>query len=211
MNKISFFVLLFSLFSFLAQAQIIATAEQMNVLYIGVENPVRIALHNIPQSELDITLTQGKIEKATGRPNIFNVKVTTPGDMTINISHKGKSMGKQIFHVKRIPNPVARLPIYERSNQVTAATLRTITGMITVLESFDFDAKCPISSFVCLHKSVDNKTTTIKNEGHNFNPQLVELIKKAKIGDLFIFQEVKTLCPEDSTPRLINDIVVGIK
>ncbi len=211
MNK---FIILMSFFCFniaFAKAQSIANPDQMNVLYIGVDNPVTISLGTIPQNELDITLTQGKIEKAEGRKNAYIIKVNTVGDMTINVSHKGKIMGKHLFRVKRIPNPVARLPIYERSNQITPATLRTVTGLITVLENFDFDAKCTVSSFTCVYKSMDNKTTTIKNEGTSFNAQLLDLIKKARVGDLFLFQEIKAKCPEDTTPRLINDIIIGLK
>jgi GldM C-terminal domain len=193
----------------LAKAQNMVVAEKMNVFYIGVENPVLINAGNIPEKELEFSLSQGKIEKITGRANSYTIKVSTPGDMTLNVNHKGKTVSKQQFHVKRIPNPAARLPMYERSNEVTAATLRTITGMITVLENFD--AKCTITQFSCIYKSVDNKSITIRNEGMNFNTQLTELIKKAKIGDLFIFQEVKAKCPEDVKERLLNDIVIGVK
>jgi hypothetical protein len=211
MNKKNFLLSLFIAAASALSAQSIISAEQMNVLYIGVDNPIVISLGNISQNELDITLTQGKIEKIAGRSNAYNVKVNTPGDMTINVNHKGKNMGKHQFRVKRIPNPVARLPIYERSNQITAATLRTVTGLVTVLENFDFDAKCPVVSFTCVYKSIDCKTTTLKNEGASFNAQLLDLTKKAKIGDTFIFQEIKAKCPEDTASRLINDIVVSIK
>jgi hypothetical protein len=213
MNKIILLLGFYGLTLAFAKAQnsSIASPDQMNVLYIGVDNPVTISLGTIPQNELDITLTQGKIEKAEGRKNGYIVKVNTTGDMTINVSHKGKIMGKHLFRVKRMPNPVARLPIYERSNQITAATLRTVTGLITVLENYDFDAKCTITSFICVFKGADNKTTIVKNEGTSFNAQLLELIKKGKVGDLFLFQEIKAKCPEDSTPRLINDIIIGLK
>jgi hypothetical protein len=83
--------------------------------------------------------------------------------------------------------------------------------MITVLENFDFDAKCTITQFVCIYKSVDNRSITIQNDGMNFNAQLLELIKKAKIGDLFIFEEVRGKCPEDTKDRILNDIVISIK
>jgi hypothetical protein len=193
------------------QAQSIATAEQMNVLFIGVDNPVNISLGKIPEKDLDITLSQGKIEKVQGRANIYNVRVTTIGDMTITVSHKGKVMGKHQFRVKRVPLPQARLPLYERSNQLTAKTLQNVTGLVTVLENFDFDIKCSITSFSCIYKAADCKQTIIKNEGTLFNAQLLDIIKKAKVGDMFMFQDIKAQCPDDTTVRQLNELFVVVK
>jgi len=197
--------------SFTAVGQSVVQPEKMNILYIGVDNPLLISLGNIPQNELDITLSQGKLEKIAGRSNAYNIRVNTTGDMSITVSHKGKVMGKHLFRVKRMPNPVARLPVYDRSNEITAATLHTLTGLVTLVENFDFDVKCPISSFTLLYKSADGQTKKLPNEGATFNPAIQELIKKAKVGDCYLFQEVKTRCPEDVNPRLINDIFVCIK
>lgn len=204
------FFLLFAA-SFAASGQSIVQPERMNVLFIGVDNPLTITLGNIPQEQLDITLTQGKLEKIAGRTNAYNIRVNTPGDMSITVSHKGKVMGKHNFRVKRMPNPVARLPVYERSNEVNSATLRTITGLLTLVENFDFDVKCGISSFTLQYKSAEGKTTKLKNEGATFSSAIQELINKAKVGDCYLFQEVRAKCPEDQNPRLINDIIVCIK
>jgi hypothetical protein len=209
-NKIVLFLLCFAI-AFAIKAQSVAAPEKMNILYIGVDNPVLLSLGNVPQQELDITLTQGKIEKIPARTNAYMVRVNTPGDMTITVSHKGKVMGKHIFRVKRIPNPVARLPLYDRSNEISSATLRTLTGLVTLIENFDFDVRCPVNSFTLLYKSTDCKTTKVENEGATFNPRILELIKKARVGDIYIFQDIKAKCPEDINTRLINDIAISIK
>lgn len=211
MQYIPVFLFLLLTHTFGVNAQSIVQPEKMNVLFIGVDNPLVISLGNVPQQELDITLTQGKLEKIANRTNAYNIRVNTPGDMSITVSHKGKVMGKHQFRVKRIPSPVARLPVYDRSNEMTAATLRTLTGLVTLIENFDFDVKCPVSSFTLQYKSADGKTTRIQNEGTSFSPAIQELIKKAKVGDCCLFQEVRARCPEDLNPRLINDIIVCIK
>lgn len=203
--------LMFTILSININAQSIVSAEQMNVLYIGVDNPVHISLGKIPEKELDITLSQGKIEKSQGRTNVYNVRVSTVGDMSITISHKGKVMGKHQFRVKRVPLPHARLPIYERSNQLTIKTLQNITGLVTVLENFDFDIKCTITSFSCIYKSSDCKQTIVKNDGTLFNAQLLDIIKRAKVGDMLMFQDIKAQCPDDTTVRQLNDLFVIVK
>lgn len=205
----TFFALFF--LSININAQSIVSAEQMNVLYIGVDNTVNISLGKVPEKELDITLSQGKLEKIQGRNNIYNVRVNTVGDMTITVSHKGKVMGKHQFRVKRVPLPQARLPIYERSNQLTVKTLQNVTGLVTVLENFDFDIKCSITSFSCIYKTSDCKQTIIKNESTLFNAQLLDIIKKAKVGDMFMFQDIKAQCPDDATVRQLNDLFIIVK
>lgn len=211
MKLLYFLFLTFTILPFIAKSQSVVSAEQMNVLYIGVDNPVNIVLGKIPEKELDITLSQGKIEKVQGRANIYNVRVNTVGDMTITVSHKGKVMGKHQFRVKRVPLPQARLPIYERSNQLTIKTLQNVTGLVTVLENFDFDIKCSITSFSCIYKTSDCKQIIVKNEGTLFNTQLLDIIKKAKVGDMFMFQDIKAQCPDDATVRQLNDLFVIVK
>ncbi len=75
---------------------------KMNVLYIGVENPIKIAVAGIDYTDLDVSIDKGNIVGGNGE---YIVKVFEPGIAILKISHKGVVLDEKKFRVKRIPNP----------------------------------------------------------------------------------------------------------
>ncbi|MFN0034840.1 MAG: M56 family metallopeptidase, partial [Saprospiraceae bacterium] len=56
-------------------------AVKMNVLYIGVDNPLRVAVSGVPANELQVQLI-GK-GSMTGSDGNYNVRVVEPGEVTV--------------------------------------------------------------------------------------------------------------------------------
>jgi TonB-dependent SusC/RagA subfamily outer membrane receptor len=81
--------------------------DKMNVLYIGVDNPITAAAPGVAPEDLVLTVTQGNAS-ITGKNGKYNVRVTTPGQITIGVMKKGenKLISQSSFRVKRIPDPV---------------------------------------------------------------------------------------------------------
>lgn len=60
----------------------------MNVLYIGVDNPVQISVTGAPEDSLEVTISQGTITRI-GK-GFYSARVSMPGAITITISSKDK-------------------------------------------------------------------------------------------------------------------------
>jgi hypothetical protein len=87
--------------------------DKMNVLYIGVDNPVTIAVEGIPSDKLIVYMENGSIRGSNGK---YIAKVTSTGTATINVAtiknDKKVLLSTQTFRVKRIPDPVnGQVPI----------------------------------------------------------------------------------------------------
>jgi hypothetical protein len=67
---------------------------KMNVLYIGIDNPLKIAVSGIDDSELDVSIDNGQI---TGKNGEYSIFVTKPGSSTVTVSHKGKILQQTDF------------------------------------------------------------------------------------------------------------------
>lgn len=75
---------------------------KMNLLYIGIENPLKIAVAGINNSKLDVSIDNGHITGANGE---YNIIVSKPGQATVTIKYKGKILEQKEFRVRRIPDP----------------------------------------------------------------------------------------------------------
>lgn len=92
-----------------ARPAAVVSPDKMNVLYIGVDNPVSVSAAGIPVEKIRVNINGGTISGSNGK---FNVRVTNPGTAKISVSTDLGQGGTQIlstteFRVKRIPDPVA--------------------------------------------------------------------------------------------------------
>lgn len=79
-------------------------ADKMNVLYIGIDNPITIAVPTIKPEDLVPHISSGRITGSNGK---YNVNVFGSNDVTITLTKKdgSKIPGVYLFKVKRIPDP----------------------------------------------------------------------------------------------------------
>ena len=87
--------------------------DKMNVLYIGVDNPITVAVPGVPSDQLLVHIDQGSISGSKGK---YTIRVTTPGETTIKVltvrDDRKVLLSSQTFRVKTIPDPAnGNIPI----------------------------------------------------------------------------------------------------
>ncbi len=186
-----------------------ATASKMNVLYIGVENPVKLNIPSVALNSLQVTGTGGgvKVKKVSDRNYILTVR--KPGETTLSIT--GKGYKKDIpFKVKRIPDPVARVG-KSAGGAMGNGEFKAQGGVGAFLDDFDFDARCSIQGYRLTRVAKRQDPVESLNSGARYNAKSKRLIRMAKPGDTYLFTNVKARCPGDPAGRRINTMVFNIK
>jgi len=88
------------------------SADKMNVLYVGVENPLSISVAGVPSGQIQVRGEGVRLTKASNGKYI--TKPSRVGDAKITISGGGLEPTSFKYRVKRIPDPVsfeiARVP-----------------------------------------------------------------------------------------------------
>jgi hypothetical protein len=212
MKKI-FFIISFALFFFEKnQAQFVVSADKMNVFYVGVDNPISLAVNGWNIDDLDVCISNGIIEKEDDAGK-YNVRVWKGGITSMEVRYKDTLVLEKTFRVKRIPDPVAQLPTTGVRSCVGGGPRPILSSksLIAVLESFDFDAKCSISSFNFTYLAKRQDPVVCLNIGGDFSSNVSSAIQKAQPGDTYYFDEVKARCPGDEAGRTINSLVIVIK
>lgn len=116
------------------------SADKMNVLYIGLQNPISISAAGVPAEQVSASITGGNMTKRGSGEYI--VTVSQPGKAVINvvanIDGKTKSLGQKEFRVKRVPDPVLKVGV-NKGGSMKAADFKVQGGLRADLEDFEFE------------------------------------------------------------------------
>ena len=133
-----------------ARPSAVVSPDAMNVLYIGVDNPISVSAPGIPKESLSVS---GQGVTVSGSGGKYVARVTQPGTASISVSakmgDKTQSLGATDFRVKRIPKPQARVA-GKSGGAVAAAQIKGQNRIFAALDDFEFDAKFTISKFSML-------------------------------------------------------------
>lgn len=132
--------------SLMAQS-VVVTNTKINVLYMGVDNPVDVAIENCDCSKIFIELSSGNLE---GFGCNYHVKPTSTNPIDLKVykmkgNHK-KLVTTKSFKVKRVPVPIVQLGGFTDGAKIPRSILYTASP-VAYIESFDFDVEMEIRSF----------------------------------------------------------------
>jgi len=187
---------------------------KMNVFYIGVDNPLRVAVDGVPSNELILRIDGGGA--ITGADGNYNVVVTKPGDATISVFRKVGDqellISTQKYRVKRIPDPAPRLGGKLRGGIITKEQLLSSKGLVALLENFDFDAVCAVVGYEITVMAKEEDPITYTIIGSSFNSYVIGWIEKhSGDGDGIFFDNIKIKCPGDAAARDIGGIAFKLQ
>ena len=167
--------------------QAIVSADKMNVVYRGIDNPISVSVPGIPAS--DVTANAPGM-RSSGKPGQYMLKPGQGKEVTINVTAKlpnggGTFSSKQTYRIKGIPAPSGRVR-GESSAKGPKSNLEVCT-ISAVLDDFDFPVTINVTQF---NIKVPGQPTVVV-QGSRMNAQAISAIKKAGRGDVVTISEIK--------------------
>ena len=190
------------------------SADAMNALYIGVENPISVAAAGVSSNDLRVTPSGGGLTLKPNGKNKYIAKVTQPNTKaTITVSGGGLDPTKFEFRVFRIPSPVPKVGkgTYEKGGVIKAGTFKGQKGVYGDLEDFVFDARCKIDGYEITRVPARQDAITERNSGGSWSGRAAQLVGMARAGDVYYIDGIKARCPGDKVGRNIGGMVFKIK
>lgn len=135
---------------------VFASAEKVNVLYLGLDNPIRMSGGTKGAEAITATIDNGTITRADNS-GLYIANPATAGMATVNVSVDGKSTPFK-FPVKRIPNPTPMIGNYG-GGTVSVNNFKANVGIRADMGDFIFEGvKFNVSSYtiVCTGKGFEN-------------------------------------------------------
>ena len=184
------------------------SADKMNVLYVGVDNPLSVSVAGVPSGQIQVNGNGVRVTKVDGGK--YTTKPTRPGNATITISGGGLQPTTFKYRVKRIPDPVVKVG-RNNGGTINAAEFSAQRGIIPHLEGFDFEARCRIGSFEIARVPRSGDAQVYKNNSGTFDTRAKRMVDQATRGDLYYFSSIKCKCPGDEVYRSLNGMVFNIR
>ena len=187
------------------------SADKMNVFYIGVDNPISVAVAGASSNAVKVNASGGGAN-VSGSNGKYSVKVTKPGAMKIAVNAPGIQKSFD-FRVKRIPDPTPMLGRgpSSKGGRMGSGEFKAQQGLGAILENFDFDAKCSMDGFTLTKVAKRADPVEAPNRGARYSGRASNLVSSAKPGDTFYFDNIKARCPGDSAGRNLGSMVFKIK
>ncbi len=169
----------------------VVAATNMNVLYIGVSNPVEIAVPGISSEKVTATVSNGTIRKVNNGWEII------PGnlDLTlVSVLVNGKKVSEKSFRIKSIPAPEAYFA--GKNNGVVSKDIMSKAEELEArLVNFAWDIKFTIVGFRMMYTR-DNSDYELVSENNILTDKMKSVLSEFRKGDYIVFKDIKALGPD---------------
>ncbi len=198
------------LFSY-SQNEIIAVSPtKMNIFYVGVENPINVAVFNVQENDLTVSVSKGTIIKR--HPGKYTVKVNSTEMVYVILKKEGKEIAKIPFRCKRIPDPIARVGnlTLKPGGSILKSALLSQTGIAAYIkEDFEFDINFVVEGF-SVSTIIKGYPRTEYSKTNKFSAKQKKIINSAPRGQKIYIDDIKAKSP-DGKVRQLNPLVFKVK
>ncbi len=165
----------------------VISADRMNVVYRGVDNPMTISMPGVPDNK--ITATAAGLQRRSGSSFVMR-----PGEGSkVNIVVTGEIEGQKFtsskeFRIKGLPKPEGA--ILRTTGAVKLAKQNITAGEISVIyDNFDFELSTRVTSFRILVPGQPSQV--VQGNRVSSNPAAAAAVNRAKKGDVIQISEIR--------------------
>ncbi len=186
----------------------VISADKMNVLYRGVDNPVSISIPGLPDNKIRVS-TPGFREVGAGKytANVTALKART---LRVNVSAtlpRGKEINpSKVFRVKDIPAPEGTIRGQAEARMPISSFVRSTVG--AALRDFPFDLRLDVTGFVVKIPGLPS----IPVSGNRMNERVRRAVSRLGPGDQVTINRIKASVAGISNYKVksVSPVVVTI-
>jgi gliding motility-associated protein GldM len=183
-----------------AKSAVAVSADQMNVFYRGVVNPVSAGAAGVSPSDIVITATGAGVKFVPkSEAGKYDFTFTGTGECLITVSRKGpdgvKAVGPpQKFRVKPLPKPEAKIGGKFAPDEMKKSELSTVGAIGAGASGFDFAANYIVQNYEVVGK-VKGAVKIANGNGPNLSADAMNIFKNADVGSK-IYVDIKVKGPD---------------
>jgi len=181
-----------------ARPALTVSADNMNVFYAGLDNPVSVSVPGIPTERLSVSIKNGKIKPLGNGKFMVNVNDGIESDISVmaNMENgENRNMGTVKFRVKRVPPPSVKFASLTSDGAITKGEIDATIGPIANYPNFPFNAPCKVVSFT-LSVITNGPVEDYPLNTNIIPPNVKERLKRLRKGERVMISEVRVLGPD---------------
>ena len=184
------------------------SADMMNVMYAGYENPMSISIPGVPVNQISANIAGGNMTQST--PGKYIVQPTEVGQdvvVTVNSTANGRvqQMGQFNFRVRKLPDPMAYMDIkdetgntvrYKGGSRISKSALLGADGIGAAIDDGLLDINFRVLDFkTTFFDSMGNAVPEV-SQGASFSTKQKDTFRSLPRGRQFIISEVRVIGPD---------------
>ena len=193
------------------------SADLMNVLYAGFNNPINISIPGVPLNKVSATMTGGTLQPVG--PGKYIARPSAVGkDITINVmslqSGNAKTMGQYTFHVRKLPDPTPYIQIGDnrfRTGGLAKASLMNINGIKAAIDDGLLDIPFKVLGFeTVFYDNMGNAVPMVSN-GDSFSQRQRETFRTLSRNRRFYITRITAIGPDGIKRSLPSAMEIIVK
>lgn len=196
----------------------VISATKMNVVYIGLDNPIAVSVPGYSANEVQVSVSAGanlKPDKVKGT-YLLNVtgtvrEVIVSASVKDKISNAVKKMGEQKYRVRAVPDPLPQLGSIKASGAQPAGVVKSSQFVLAILENFAYEGiKYTPVSFQLGYFPKVGSFKGMGGTGQALTPEMKATLNRVQPGDRIILANMKAQGP-GGLRVLPSALVIDIK
>ncbi len=198
------------------------SADLMNVLYAGYNNPLSVSVPGVPLSKVQATMNGGTLQpvgpgRYIARPTAVGQNVT----ITVTSTNTGRAqqMGQFTFRVRRLPDPTPYIamkddqgsPVRYKGGGLSKAQLMAADGIGAAIDDGILDIAFRVQSFETVFFDNMGNAVPMVSEGTHFSARQKDTFRKLQRNRRFYISRVTAVGPDGIQRKLNASMEVIVK
>jgi gliding motility-associated protein GldM len=198
------------------------SADLMNVLYAGYNNPISISVPGVPLNKVSATMTGGSLQSTS--PGHYIARPSTVGQpvvFTITSTNTGRpqQMGQITFRVRKLPDPLPYIamndehgtPIRYKGGGLAKSQLVGVDNLSAAIDDGILDVPFRVQNFETVFFDNMGNAVPMASEGASFSARQKDTFRKLSRNRRFYISRVTVVGPDGLTRTLQNPMEVIVK
>lgn len=174
----------------------VISATKMNVVYVGLENPMSVSVPGFSANKVDVKCTGGNLKKVGSGGEYALTVDGSQRTVTIIASVDGKVMGQKEYRVRQIPKPTPMLGDIEQSGAVSMGKLKLVSFVGTPLKDFVFEGvKFTPIAYTLIIQPKTGQPRIFNGSSSALDGQASAALKNARPGDRIYLMKLRARGP----------------
>ena len=198
------------------------SADLMNVLYAGYNNPLSVSVPGVPLNKVQATMSGGTLQpvgpgRYIARPTAVGQNVT----ITVTSTNTGRAqqMGQFTFRVRRLPDPTPYIamkdeqgsPTRYKGGGLSKAQLMAVDGIGAAIDDGILDISFKVISFETVFFDNMGNAVPMVSDGANFSARQKDTFRKLQRNKRFYITRVTAIGPDGIQRKLNASMEVIVK
>jgi gliding motility-associated protein GldM len=177
--------------------------DKMNVMYIGVDNPVTISATGGGAEKLQVSITGGGGSLINKGDGAYIARVNSVTDECwINVSVDNRPAGKSKFRVRTIPMPIATVGGVASNENIPAGQFKAQQGVGAYIKDFPFELKYTVTGFTLVSDNDDGDLEEAICTGNMWSDKAANIVKNLKAGRTVSIENIRAMGPDGRNQKL---------